>query len=421
MRAESTVFSHGDMQKVALLALLFSTRAHAAEALRLADALHLVEARGPDRQVAQAAVDVARAGVTEAKMLPNPTLTLLGAREEPVFSAALSLRVPLFGQRGAQVRAAERGVDQAAAESALAGWRLRHDARLDYYAAERADEEVAIAQKVEQLTGRVAQMAAERFQVGAGTRLEKEQAELVHTRAQQDVSDRLAAAHVARLELARILGEGEGGSIGALTDPLSVVGPTPPLEQLLAGARARHPELAALDRERDAALARAQAGRVERRPYPTLELGADVLDPSTCGNPAGGRCVGPHGALSFDLPILNLNSGPIARAEAEARLAERKQVAAATRIEAAVRASYQAFTAARERARFFDQSYVPAATSVEQMAREGFASGKTGLLPLIEAERAVLDAELGRAGALYAVQAARADLEEASGVALSTP
>ena len=55
------------------------------------------------------------------------------------------------------------------------------------------------------------------------------------------------------------------------------------------------------------------------------------------------------------------------------------------------------------------------------MAREGFAAGKTGLLPLIEAERALLDAELGRVDALFAVQAARADVEEASGVALSTP
>jgi outer membrane protein TolC len=55
------------------------------------------------------------------------------------------------------------------------------------------------------------------------------------------------------------------------------------------------------------------------------------------------------------------------------------------------------------------------------MAREGFAAGKTGLLPLLEAERAMLEARLGRAEALYAVQAARADLEEASGVPLSAP
>jgi outer membrane protein TolC len=397
-------------------------RADSAPPLGLADALAWVEAHGPDRQVAQAGIDVARAEVTTERMLPNPTLSLLGAKVEPIFSAGLQLRVPMFGQRGAHVRAAERGVDQAAAESALAGWRLRHDARVDYYAVVLADEEVAIARQVEALTGQVANMAAERFQVGAGTRLEKEQAALVHARAEQDIVDRLAAVKVARLELDRILGA-PAGSIGPLTDGLPALGATPPEAELLSQARAHHPELAAIAREKEAALARAQAGRADRRPYPAFELGLDVLEPATCGHPesSGQRCVGPHGGLSFDLPIFNLNGGPIARAEAEARLAERKEVAALARVLAAVRAAYQTFEAARVRAHFFDVEYVPAAASVEKMAREGFASGKTGLLPLLEAERAVLEARVGRAEALYAVQAARADLEEASGVALSTP
>ena len=53
--------------------------------------------------------------------------------------------------------------------------------------------------------------------------------------------------------------------------------------------------------------------------------------------------------------------------------------------------------------------------------REGFAAGRTGLLPLIEAQRSLLDSRLGQTEARFAVQTARADLEEASGVALSAP
>ena len=159
--------------------------------------------------------------------------------------------------------------------------------------------------------------------------------------------------------------------------------------------------------------------RVSAAAVPTLELGVELLDPSTCGGSS--YCVGPRGALSFDLPVLNLNGGPIERAEAEARLAELKARAAGLRIDSAVRAAYENFTAAAVRARFFEEEYVPNAILVEQMAREGFAAGRTGLLPLIEAERAVLDARLGRTEALYAVQAARAELEEATGVTLSVP
>jgi len=402
---------------------LSAARARAAPAaatLGLDEALRIVADRGPEQLAARALVDVASADVRTARLFPNPSLSLLGARAEPVFSAALAFRLPVLGQRGAHVRAAERGVDQARAEADAAGWKLRHDTRIAYYAVVRAEEEERIAGEVEALTRRVAEMAARRFEEGAGNRLEQEQARLVHVRALQDVSDRRAVTRTTRLELARLLGE-PAARIGALTDGLAAAGATPALDSLIGEARARHPELRALGRERDAALARAHAARVDRVPVPTLELGIDLLEPATCGNPDGARCVAPRGALSFDVPLFNLNGGPIARAEAEAKVAELKQRAAAVRIEAGVASAHEALTAAVVRARFFDAQYVPAATTVEEMAREGFAAGRTGLLPLLEAERSILDARLGRAEALYAVQAARADLEEASGVPLSAP
>jgi cobalt-zinc-cadmium efflux system outer membrane protein len=402
---------------VGMLSLsLIAVRAFAAP-LRLAEVLRRIAAEGPEQAVARAQIPVAQAEVTTARMFPNPALALSGGQSEPVFAAALQLRLPVLGQRGARVRAAERTVEQARAELILGLWRLRRDARVAYFAVARGDDQVDIAVEIEALTRRVADMAAERFDVGAGTRLEREQAALVHTRALQEVVDRRSAAKTARIELARLLGFADEPV--ALQDRLGDVGPTPPLEGLRAAAASTHPEVTALVAEREAARARANAGRADRRPVPTVEIGAELLDPSTCGGTS--RCVGPRGALSFDLPAFNLNGGPIARAQAEALLAEAKLRAARLRIDAAVRGTYEAFQAADVRARFFDAEYLPAANRVEQMAREGFVSGKTGLLPLIEAQRAVLEARLGRAEALFAVQAARADLEEASGVALSAP
>jgi cobalt-zinc-cadmium efflux system outer membrane protein len=399
--------------------VLLAVRPAGAAPLGLAEALERAVARAPEALAADAPVAIARADVRTAGMLANPALTFTGDRSEPVFSASAAFRLPIFGQRGAEVRAAERGVRAAEAEAQLARWRLRHDARVAYYSIARADEEVQIARAIEQLTGRVADMARERFEVGAGSRLDEEQAALVHARAVQEIVDRGAAADVARLELGRLIGL-PAASIGALEDPLEGGQAAPPLETLLATAHARHPELAALDRGREAALARASAARAARRPLPTLELGIELLEPVTCGNDPvnGARCVGPRGALSFDLPVLNWNGGPIARAEAEARLAELRGQAAAWRVEAEVRAAWRQLDASRIRARFFDAEFLPAANRVEQMAREGFTSGRTGLLPLLEAERAVLEARIGRVEALFALQQARADLEEASGVEL---
>jgi outer membrane protein, heavy metal efflux system len=410
------------MRAVAAALMVCSAVARAEPAsLGLGETLRRVADVGPDQAVARAQLPVAAADVRTARMFPNPSIGVNGGRSEPIVAGVLTLHLPILGQRGAHVRAAEQALEQTRLEVTLSLWKLRHDARVAYYTAARADDELTIARQVETLTRRVAQIAAERYDAGAGSLLEKLQAQLVEDRALQDVLDRQAAQRVAHLELARLVGE-PSGSLPPLADALATVGATPPIEALLGDAERAHPELRALLAERFAAEARAHAGRADRRPVFNLDLGVELLDPTTCGNPDGGeRCVAPRGALSFDLPLFNLNGGPIARAEAEARAARIKQGAAAQRIAMQVRAAYESFTAATTRARFFDTRYVPSATQVEAMAREGFAAGRTGLLPLIEAQRSLLDSRLGQTEARFAVQAARADLEEASGVALSAP
>jgi cobalt-zinc-cadmium efflux system outer membrane protein len=410
------------MRAVAAALMMWSAIARADQsALGLAETLRRVADVGPDQAVARAQLPIAAAEVRTARMFPNPTIGANAGRSEPVVAGVLTLHLPILGQRGARVRAAEKGLEQTRLEVTLSLWRLRHDARLAYYVVARATDELAIARQIETLTRRVAQIAAERYDAGAGSLLEKMQAQLLEDRALQDLLDRQAVERVARLELARLVGE-PSGTLPPLGDALGTVGATPPIEALLAEAERQHPELRELDAERFAAEARAHAARADRRPVFNVDLGVELLDPTTCGNAESGpRCVGPRGGLSFDLPVFNINGGPIARAEAEARAAAIKHDAAAQRILAAVHAAYESFAAATTRARFFDARYVPSATQVEAMAREGFAAGRTGLLPLIEAQRSLLDSRLGQAEARFAVQSARADLEEASGVALSAP
>ncbi len=408
------------LRAVAAALILTSAVARAETALGLAETLRRAADVGPDQAVARANVPIAAAEVRTARMFPNPTINGNGGRSEPVAAGILTLRLPILGQRGAHVRAAQRALEQTRLETELALWRLRRDARVAYYSAVRADDELTIARQVAQLSRRVAQIAAERFDAGAGSMLEKLQAQLVDDRAEQDVIDRQTVLGVARLELARMIGT-PGEPLPPLSDALERFGATPSLEVLLAEAERQHPELRALAAERFAAEARAHAARADLRPTFNLDLGVELLDPSTCGNPDGPRCLGPRGALSFDLPIFNWNGGPIARGEAEARAANIKRDAAAARIATAVRSADTNLSAAVVRARFYDERYVPAAVQVEAMAREGFAAGRTGLLPLIEAQRSLLDSRLGQAEARFAVQQARADLEEASGVALSTP
>lgn len=384
--------------------------------LRLAEVLAAVDARGPEQLALDAQIPIAQASVRSAAMFPNPTFTIGGGRAEPAFTTSLIFHLPITGQRGAAIRAAQGSVQQTTVEVAAGRWQLRRAARLAYYGVARADEAVTIALEIEELSRRIADMAREKYEVGSGTRLDERQAELVHMQAEQDVRDRRALAKAARLELARQLGTPADGPIA---DSLATIGETQPVDDLVEVALDHHPEVRALKEAHRAADLRRMSAKADLRPNFSFEAGLDLLDPVTCLS--AHYCVGPRGIIGFDLPIFNWNRGPIDRATADARLADAKAVALKARIEAEVKTAYTSFSTALVRVRFYDDQYVPTATEMVQMAREGFALGRSGILSLIAAEQAVLQARLGRIDALYAVQAARADLEEASGVPLSAP
>src|SRR5438874_3660836 len=116
----------------AALIVCAATARAAAAPLGLADTLTRVAEVGPDQAVAQSLLPIAQAEVRAARMFPNPTLGLSGGRSEPVAAATLTLHLPILGQRGAHVRAAEKALEQTRLEAVSSLWKLRHDARIAY-------------------------------------------------------------------------------------------------------------------------------------------------------------------------------------------------------------------------------------------------------------------------------------------------
>ena len=398
--------------------LVVSLAVGSAGSLSLAEALSRATSTSPSAELIRARVRIAKGHVIADGALPNPQLVLGGSPTSPHFSAGLQQRLPIFGQRRAQIVAAEAAAIEAEAEVRAALAALRRDARIAYYAAARLDEERRIAAELERLTGIVDAVAKERYETGAGNGLDAAQASLAHLASRREVADRASTARIAKLELGRLLGVVHTDE-RPLADPLAQVGSTPSDAVLLGAALDRHPQVLAGQRAREAAEARVRAARAARRPTLTAELGVSMLEAADCGGDA--RCARPYGVLSIPLPTLDLNRGPIEIADAEAALAGAWISVTRLRVEIEARIALDRLRTASERARFFDDEYVPAAQRVEEMAEEGFRAGRTGLLPLVEAQRALQQAKLGRAGAWGAVQEARAFLEEATGVELSAP
>src|SRR5438874_3918171 len=116
----------------AALIVCAATARAAAAPLGVGETLARVAEVGPDQAVAQSLLPVAEAEVRTARMFPNPSLGLSGGRSEPVAAATLTLHLPILGQRGAHVRAAEKALEQTRLEAASSLWKLRHDARIAY-------------------------------------------------------------------------------------------------------------------------------------------------------------------------------------------------------------------------------------------------------------------------------------------------
>jgi outer membrane protein TolC len=81
----------------------------------------LADRNAAELAVARAHVEAARADVQVAGTLATPTLTVLTAQKTARLPASVSQPLPLLGQRGAAVRAAEADADAARRDERVAG------------------------------------------------------------------------------------------------------------------------------------------------------------------------------------------------------------------------------------------------------------------------------------------------------------
>jgi cobalt-zinc-cadmium efflux system outer membrane protein len=388
-----------------VLVALFLALVAAPQPLTLEQALARAAKQNPELLAVQRGIPVAKAGVEAAGQLQNPTVAFSAGPDEPTLFGTIAVRLPVFGQRGTAVNAAQAEVPVAQAETAALTMRLLAAVRRAYFALATADAQEALGRQTEQLAAQLAQMAEEKFRNGTAPQLEAEQARLSRTRAAQDHLDRASVALAARVALAQLLGDPPDEDLRA-TDALSPVPQPPPLESLLAKAQ-QNPEVQSLRRRREAALLRADRERAAVRPVPEVALELEKLNRTPM--------LGLRAALAFEAPFLSWNRGRVHEQEALAAAAEAQERAAVKRLTAQVRAARVRWEAAARRARFYESDFVPAALRLLEMAR---AAWQLGRAPLVSVLQAQTDLAVARSKALDAASEAQnafADLEEAAG------
>ena len=371
----------------------------------------LVLAHNPQLRAARLGVDAAQAGITSASALPNPRLEwhqgqrqLLPTPQQALrgWGLALPLENPLL--RRARIDAAESTLGLS--RQLLAGQRndlvaqLRarvSEAVLHQLEAETASEALALLEQVrERVRVRVESGEAARYEII------KADAEVIHARERQRTAQ--LQAEQTLLEINRLA----AGQLparwklqGSFHDGLDL----PDLAQLQAQAEQLNPELAALRREHERALAQARSARASRWPGMELRYHDQREDQARIQ----------QWGVAMQLPLLDQRRGPVAEADAEVERSLTRMNGRQQELRQQVLLAWRALDIARLRVEALSQGVLRDAEAALRVAQAAYRFGERGILDVLDAQRVLRGVRSDLLQARYQQQLARIALDQLSG------
>jgi cobalt-zinc-cadmium efflux system outer membrane protein len=381
------------------------------QTVTLDEVLRIVE-RSPRVAVSQREADIARAERAQAGAFANPTLSLgrstPSSGDRTIFDASsqqqasVELPVPIFGQRGARVRAADLQVGRAESQLRLTVVETKRLAGLEF---------IRLAAAQESLTARRAALAAvERIRGLVAGRQESGMA------SRYDLARADAERALANLGVQRALNElnEHSAALAALVDaPGWRPQPAVQLNQVVAQFGDAEPDVAgnpALRVARDetaAAEARVELARRERFPVPALQLGRTWTS-------------GPFGAANFvgvasEIPILDTRRALEDKAVAEHGVARERERGVTAVVRSEFERQREALKVRREALARFERDVFERQSAFLEMAESAYRLGRGTLFELLDARRTQLEASLARAELLAAIAETQLELRALSG------
>jgi cobalt-zinc-cadmium efflux system outer membrane protein len=346
----------------------------------------------------RAATEEARA----AGRFPDPSLTFATHSVSARQSYLLDVPLPWPG-RGARVDVARGNVTQAEADRDLARLEARRAIRLAWFELGAAEERARAARERTERVERNASAVDTLFEEGRASRLEQ-------ARARGDAA--LADADAAETEERRAGAESALRLLLALPPDARVatertqLPASEPLEPVLARALERSPAVRSAAARLETAEASVRLARSERLPGVGIEAGADLDDPT---QPGVDKSVGV--VLTFPL-----QAGPrLAVAEAERDRAAAQLEQARRETATAIDGGWHRARAARQRYEKLEADVLPALREAADLTALSYREGRGDLFHVLEAERALFDADAARADALLEWGTSEAEMLAAAG------
>lgn len=368
-------------------------------------------------------VPIAQAMLDAAKVFPNPTLGLNGARDVthgdeermPTTSGFMFTQtIELGGKRGARIMVADLNLRAASATLDDYLRNLRADASAAFV------DGLALAKSLEQkrrsarsLDGLVA-ANEQRLRVGDVGEVDVTQSRVEALQFQSDLLSADADARAALIALSGFLGRDRARTVIVPVGKLDLPPRTFDLDQLLANALTSRADLLALRHARDAAKAGIRLAKTAR--VPDVDVGVGVTHSASSQNSiAPSPTFNSVGiSLSLPLPLWNQHTAEINASRYAAEQAGKMLEAAEQKAEIDVRMAFTRYQLAQERVARFQSDTLAGADKVLAAKRFSYQRGQTTLLDLLAAQRSANDVYLAYYDALSDAAKALIELERSA-------
>jgi cobalt-zinc-cadmium efflux system outer membrane protein len=375
----------------------------------LADLESLAFANNPSISRAAARVEAARGNQLQVGLRPNPIVGYegqqlgSGGRAEQQ-GIGLSQEIVRGGKLQLNRAVATQEVVRAEQELAIEQLRVQTDVRIAFYNVLLAQERLALANKLVELSQQGATAVDTLLRIKEANRADVLQAQLEVENAAivvQAAENRLAAAWS---ELASVVGDANlvrsqltGDSFAAPQDFS--------WEQVLGTLRAASPEVAAALAEVCRARFALERAQVEPIPNVTIQGLVNVIDNGINGDPDGGL------AVSIPLPVNNRNQGAIRQTRNELLAAEKAVEQLELALQNRLATVFERYSNARFQVDRYRSNILPAAEETLAVARKLYEAGESNYLALLTAQRSYFQVNLSYLESVLALRTAESEID----------
>lgn len=374
----------------------------------------------PQITVAREQTAQARARRVEAVSIPDPALTYSYDQQPRLFNfgsagarnVGVGLTIPFPDKLRLQGTAAAADVRNYEANYRLVQQQIIEAASATYDSLLVALRHRADLQQARALSTDFLKRTEARFNAGTAAKLDVIKARVDVAQADNALIANEADVANAQAAMNRLLGRVVGAPI-APQDSLTIPAALPDSSTIEQIAVQNRPELASLQSQMRTASANTGLLREFWIPDFTVGFSRDYLIPGSAAFSTG---------ITMPLPAFfwQHTEGTIAESQHRERELAASYRDARAQVTQDVRSAYATASTSLRQVIFLRDQLVPSAREAYRVASISYSLGGSSALEVIDAQRTLLDAESQLADALAAANIARADLERALGVPLST-